>query len=692
MSVPANFSAVAAEQQSPLRASDEFIFRWLAERGLDKEWGVLIPQPPRHLASTSAFLGNSGRPAPRFLICTHDAAGNRRPELSRTRYETAIKDERYRSPPGVGVVIYAPLPDSFGAFESAIEKHICEGEGKTMALVGLGRAALGIGGVCNWRGPDGKLHPDIARRVHSADVITLWIDGDVRTNPDVHRGAYLLMAALKDRGAKVQLVELPTVPGLGKVGIDDLIKTWRDRGVDIEANLAALPRVEDLPSPFVVDLKKPLDTAENFLAAKYDHPIRPTLLHWQGDFYAWTGPGWGRRADELLRQELYEFVRADGKTPKNSNVSMLIDALRSASQAELPDAPAWLTADPPCPPEDVLPVANGLLQLSTRVLLPPTPQYFNLGWSDVAFDPDAACPRWEQFLAEVYPDDVSARECLQEFFGYTLTDDTSQQKAIALIGARRSGKGTIARVIQHVVGRTNCCAPTLQSMGERFGFQSWIGKKVAIVSDARTSVKNNPQAMVERVLSVTGEDTQYVDRKNREPWEGRLRVRLWLMSNMLPATSDKGGALASRFLVLNHNVSFFGREDTTLEQKLETESSGILNWALSGLVRLRERGNFQQPESGAERVREWERINSPVLAFIQDRCEVGPELFVPKKRLRAEYASWCIANNIPHGTSEAHFTEELKAAMEQRVRTAQRRVEGKREWVFEGLALPEGKY
>jgi len=168
--------------------------------------------------------------------------------------------------------------------------------------------------------------------------------------------------------------------------------------------------------------------------------------------------------------------------------------------------------------------------------------------------------------------------------GYCLTEDTSQQKAIALIGAKRSGKGTIARVLQALVGRSSCCAPTLKSMGEPFGLQTWIGKKVAVVADARASARNNAQEMVERVLTVTGEDTQYVNRKGIVAWEGRLRVRLWLMSNMLPATADSGAALVSRFMVLNHKVSFFGREDTDLEDALTLELPGILNWALDGMA------------------------------------------------------------------------------------------------------------
>jgi P4 family phage/plasmid primase-like protien len=673
-------------------ASVAFARRWKTEeRGIPDDAGELIPLPPRVTAETTAFLGGTGEEVANFLLLTYDEDEQPRPDLSRTRWDAKDKRQRYRSPAGIGCHPYAPRRNSYAEFNAAKEKHIAEGEGKTMALVGTGRVVLGIGGVWNWRGPDGHLLPSLAVRVHPGDVVTLWIDGDWRTNAAVHRGAYLLLVELRSCGAEVLLVDLPVIPGSGKVGIDDLIKLWRDRGEDVEANLAQLPRLEEVPSPFAVDLKKPLDTAENFIAAYYTRDDGKTLVHWQSEFYLWIGRGWERRAEELLRQELYGFIRANGVAPTKNNVSVLLDALRAAAQIELNDAPAWIGSSD-LSASDLLPCANGLLHIATRELLPPTPAYFNLNWSDVAYNPAAPCPRWISFVSQVYPDDPQARDCLQEFMGYSLTDDTSQQKAIALIGAKRSGKGTIARVLQALVGRSSCCSPTLQSMGDRFGMQTWIGKKVAVVADARASVKNNAQAMVERVLTVTGEDTQYVDRKHIEPWEGRLRVRLWLLSNMLPATQDKGAALSSRFLILNHTVSFYGREDTGLEAALEAEHSGILNWTLDGLEQLRERGQFHQPESGRERAREWERMNSPVLTFVQDCCELGAGVYLTKLAMRSAFQTWCAASGVQHLISDAHFTEELKAATEQRVTTGQRTVEGKRQWVFVGLRLTAGRY
>ncbi|MCZ6737546.1 MAG: hypothetical protein O7B77_06175, partial [Actinobacteria bacterium] len=49
-------------------------------------------------------------------------------------------------------------------------------------------------------------------------------------------------------------------------------------------------------------------------------------------------------------------------------------------------------------------------------------------------------------------------------FGYALTQDTRQQKLFLIVGPKRSGKGTIARVLTAMVGADNVCNPTLASL------------------------------------------------------------------------------------------------------------------------------------------------------------------------------------------------------------------------------------
>jgi putative DNA primase/helicase len=88
--------------------------------------------------------------------------------------------------------------------------------------------------------------------------------------------------------------------------------------------------------------------------------------------------------------------------------------------------------------------------------------------------------------------------------------------------------------------------------------------------------------IVERLLSISGEDALTIDIKFRDPVTCKLTTRLMLLSNELPRLSDASGALAGRFIALRLTESFYGREDLDLTQKLLTELPGILLWAIEG--------------------------------------------------------------------------------------------------------------
>lgn len=243
------------------------------------------------------------------------------------------------------------------------------------------------------------------------------------------------------------------------------------------------------------------------------------------------------------------------------------------------------------------------------------------------FDYDAAAPApsgWLAFLETLWPDEPEAVTLLQEIFGYLLIPDTSQQKIFLMVGPTRSGKGTIARVLTELVGPPNICAPSLADFGETFGLEPLLSKQLAILSDVRLDGKANHAAIAESLLKISGEDTVTVKRKFKSAWDGRLGVRFMLLSNLMPRFSDASPALANRFVPLLMDQSFLGREDHDLLTKLLPELPGILNWAIDGWRRLRERGRFNLPQSSRDAIQQLIELAAPVATFMREECELDP--------------------------------------------------------------------
>ena len=232
--------------------------------------------------------------------------------------------------------------------------------------------------------------------------------------------------------------------------------------------------------------------------------------------------------------------------------------------------------------------------------------------------------QWLTFLQQIFGDDEQAIGGLQDWFGYTLSPDTSQQKMLMVVGPTRSGKGTIARINTALLGGYESVAtPTLASLQLTFGLEPLIGKTLGVISDARLSGRTDQAVIIERLLSLSGEDGIEVARKFKKAWTGRMPIRFTLLTNELPRLTDSSSALAKRFIMLVLVKSFYGREDQTLTARLLTELPGILNWALIGYQRLRERGYFVQPESGRQAVEQLELLSSPVTAFVTTSARSG---------------------------------------------------------------------
>ena len=272
----------------------------------------------------------------------------------------------------------------------------------------------------------------------------------------------------------------------------------------------------------------------------------------------------------------------------------------------------------------------------------------------------------------MWPDDPESIELLQQWFGYVISGETNLQKILGILGPIRSGKGTVCRVLRGLVGARNVTAPTLASFGQNFGLMDLIGKPVAIIGDVRLGSGESP-AVVERLLSISGEDSITIDRKYRDPWTGQLPTRIMFGSNELPRFGDASSTVATRCLLLETTRSWLGSEDADLTPKLLTELPGILNWSLDGLHTLSELGRFREPASSVEARTTLADLVSPVSAFVRDRCNRGPLLEVEIDRLWKQWRSWADNKGHKAGTKQM-FGRNLRAVIPGLGRAATHRV------------------
>jgi putative DNA primase/helicase len=438
---------------------------------------------------------------------------------------------------------------------------------------------------------------------------------------------------------------------------------------DGTTNEAASPAVN---SPLVLSAGAPLISAREMIARHYIQDTTRTLHHQQSIFFEWCGTHYRATEREEVRSQVYRFLDGacrvvdDRRVPFNptrSKVADVVDAL--AALAQIPGttrAPSWLDNGTNPTATDILACVNGLLHLPSRTLVAHTPNFFGVNAVEYGYEPSVGDPiEWLAFLASIWSDDPDTIATLQELFGLLLTGDTTHQKLFLIVGPKRSGKGTIARILTALLGRENVAGPTLSSLSQNFGLAALIGKPLAVISDARLGGRTDPQVIAERLLAISGEDSLSVDRKFLDAWTGRLPTRFLILTNELPSLADASGALASRFIVLRMTRSFYGVEDAALTGKLLAELPAILNWAMVGRDRIAERGHFKQPASAKQAVEELSDLGSPIGVFIRDRCEVRDGLSVVCDELFDAWTAWCAEQHRDHAGTKQLFGRNLRA-------------------------------
>ena len=445
-----------------------------------------------------------------------------------------------------------------------------------------------------------------------------------------------------------------------------------------------------------------MNHARTFLDNLFSSEEGYTLVHYAQDFFIYVGTHYEIIEEATIRSKLYNFLDKCKKTgkkgalenfnPSPASVSAALDAVKSI--CHLPNhpntkPPIWLEQYAENQPDasDLISLRNGIFHLKDYVMIPHSLGFFTQNSLPFVYDPEATCPQWNKFLNSVWANDPQSIEALQEMFGYILSGETRQQKFFNIIGPRRSGKGTINKILVSLLGQHNTVAPQLEELCDTFGLQPWLGKLLASFTDARAPERNR-SAVVSQLLRIVGGDTVTVNRKNKEAWSGYLPTRIVVYSNEVLQLTENSNALTGRMVVFKMTKSFYDNEDTELSIKLEKELAGIFNWAMEGLKRrLARGGHFIQPESGRQLLELMSELGNPIGSFVDEALEFDPIGMVPKDDVFTCYKHWALKKSLPPGTELAFKRRFLAATQEHCIETGEDRSNGGRIQIYRGVKL-----
>jgi len=264
------------------------------------------------------------------------------------------------------------------------------------------------------------------------------------------------------------------------------------------------------------------------------------------------------------------------------------------------------------------------------------------------------CPTWMKFLQDAFSGDTTSIRALSQFFGRSLVPGAIPLDNFPVfLGPGGSGKGTISRAWWAMLGEDNCVSTSFEMLLQRFHMSSWVGKAYAEMSDAHLGKWTDGTLVMERIKALSARDPTLIERKHSPHTPSiRLPALLAIYCNEMPSLFDASNALIGRIVLFHMKKSYRGteKEDPSIRENVPKEAQGILVWALYGLkdllARIAAGQGYTKPESGVEKLREFERDSSPVRPFVEDCCTMAADPATsgeePWVLVRHLYAAWIL--------------------------------------------------
>lgn len=332
------------------------------------------------------------------------------------------------------------------------------------------------------------------------------------------------------------------------------------------------------------------------------------------------------------------YVKALRRHAKHSAAQKQIQALmhlaesdpRINADAEAFDEQSWL-----------LNCANGTINLRDGRLSDPKPDDRITQQCPTAYDSEATCPRWRQFLEEVFEGDRELIDYLQWAAGYSLTGETRHHVFFILHGFGRNGKSTFLNTLLHVLGRDyaqqlNAEELMVQRNARHSTELAALRGSRLVATIESTEGRQLNEALVK---SITGGDRIRARFMRQDAFEFQPALKLWMATNYRPNIRDASVGMWERIRLIPFERQFSAEEkDPGLPEALRAEAEGILVWAVEGARQAHTEPPVPARVKAA--VEEYQSDSDIVGEFLEECCSHWDYARVPKGELFKAYHRW----------------------------------------------------
>jgi len=312
--------------------------------------------------------------------------------------------------------------------------------------------------------------------------------------------------------------------------------------------------------------------------------------------------------------------------------------------------------------------ANGVLVYEENKkewnLKPFSKKFRSRNRTEFIYEPKAECP---QFLNRLILKAMSKEDAnlLQFYMGQCIMAHNHDQSLLLMTGTPGGGKSTTVNILESIIGDFNVTELRLEHMGSRFELQRLIGKSLLTGKDVRSNFLNTAGAS--KLKALVGNDpltTETKGQNNVSKIRGNFNAIITANNNLKVTLDGDKEAWSRRILWIKYDQEPPDEVITDFDiQLLESEGSGILNWALEGVTKLMKNNKkIPRDEKQKKRINDLLEESDSVNVFVRECTESDSGKDVTGHELLMAFAKYCRSRNweiLP----DRVFQKDIRTAM-----------------------------